>query len=106
MDERGRGGHIPEEIEYICCQKLVATILEMAFGDKAFLDELGAEMYSLADRNISQTELKVFFDSDWYEFLMDNVEPGILNLSRARLRGKARAHGKSVTRPEWGVCYG
>lgn len=92
IDERGRGGHIPPDIEDVCTQRLAAAILETAIADRVMLEELGyAHCYISGNIRIAIDEIERFAKSDLGVTLLDGISPNIVNLDRARLAGKARA---------------
>lgn len=101
IDERGRGGHIAADIENVCTQKLVATILETAVEDRAYLETVKADTHKFySDIHIDISELDFFAQSDWCKFLMEHINLAIVDVRAARLRGVARAQNTTGRRPE------
>ena len=92
IDERGRGGVFPPGVEDICALKLAVSILEAAIEDRAFLDAMQVDKYTLRGyTHISIDELDSFAKSEWGKFLAESVDCRLVSIRTAKMRGEARA---------------
>lgn len=107
IDERGRGGRFPPEIEGICSLKLAIAILETAIEDRAFLEETHREEHRTGGgAYMSITELDNFAHSTWGRFLMESVDARLVDVRTAKVRGKSRANPKKTShRPQLLLPY-
>lgn len=124
IDERGRGGVIDPDDEYICGQMLLRAIWEKAIEDAAYLDTLGVAQHTIHNSTLFRSEVEAFAKSKWAHWIftllndtsvdiIGSKERSIHSAERYKMR-KAGAifaerklpyNGQEHTVAEWGEIY-
>ena len=91
IDERGRGGNLPPDVERVCALALFRAIYDQAVYDQAVLDAHGANEKQLGSDVIYRSELDAFFGSDWGKFIKQVASRGKYNADRIRKKALHRA---------------